>query len=125
MKTAAPKDFYQPYAEYVALRGDPQTNGLGHTREKFKGMDCVKMPGANLWEVSREEEEACHLERTMDDSHAIHLGENQLQQNFEDLGASHFAAFPEASGQALSLDVLLGLSASSSSAGSSGEHDGD
>ena len=55
-------------------------------------------------------EQANHERTRIDDG--LRIGQHQLSDNFNDLGAALFAAFPEATGQAMDLDILLALVAS-------------
>ena len=45
-----PEELFEPYNEYIKTRGDPQTNGLGHTVQPGPGgMQMVKVWTSDSW----------------------------------------------------------------------------
>lgn len=70
------------------------------------GHDCVFVPGRKEWIVERSRIEQVKHEKVRQDD-GLRVGQNQLSDNFDDLGATLFAAFPEATGSAMNLDLLL------------------
>jgi len=109
------QDKYVLFVDYLKEHGDPTTNGLGHKRMKFNCEDCVFVPGKKEWTVQRAHiEQARRIQSRADDALGAAGGDEDLSMTaFEDLGASLFAAYPQATG--VSIDQLR-ASASSASA---------
>ena len=97
-----PEELFEPYNEYIKTRGDPQTNGLGHTvRPGLGGMQMVKVWTSGSWKKEVSLIKQAVRETMIDD------GSDALAQRFSGsrfngligrLGGAGMAPAPLASG---------------------------
>ena len=107
----------KPLVKYMALFGDPSTNGLVHTRIIYRGIECVSIPPELEWKVYKKRTQGV-VEETEQQNSDMAMSEGQLDKCFSDLAAGLFVQMPLASG--VSLDSLLASAGSGSASSSSG-----
>ena len=109
-----PDDYVMPEEDYVKVHGDPGRNGRGHSRISIPGCERgVLMPGPRIWKVRKaftSEAKKTTVEQRSSDPQ---LGEGMLEANFQAMQAG--LSGPKATGQVVSLDLLLGRDSSNMS----------
>ena len=68
-----PEDNWMYFSDYTKIHGDPQTNGLGHTRTCVNKKDIVIIPGPKVGKLRRSHKIAAEL-KTKIASEADSLG---------------------------------------------------
>lgn len=90
MSVEQPPEELWPFAEYVAAKGHPATNGLGHKEATLEGVHGVLVPVTTRLRVTRRHDFVGKLSTKMDDSSTPQLAENQLGQKMLDIRNSFF-----------------------------------
>jgi len=79
-----PEDKYWEFNEYVAEKGDPAANGLGHVSEVKFGVKVVKVPGPKIYTMKKRRIQQARIETTYGRGD-FEIGEDQMRTNFTSL----------------------------------------
>ena len=81
-RTTKDPDCYEVLEDYIKTKGDPATNGLGHSIVEYEGEQCVHIPGARKWWVRQEDIQDIVDKTKVDSSKNLQLVPQQMDVNF-------------------------------------------
>eukprot|EP00969_Alexandrium_andersonii_P026108 1139651-Alexandrium_andersonii.AAC.1 len=86
------------YSYYVAQKGNPHENGLGHRVTTMNGVHGVLVPTAPIYKLKKNQALVASLEADITNN-KMDLGEGNIEQTFSDLASSFDSDAAKAVGQ--------------------------
>ena len=74
-----PEDNFMYCTDYVAKRGGPSCNSLGHTRQTVRGKEIVLIPGERIGKIRRSSALMADIVQTIGDEDGCLTGEGELE----------------------------------------------